>query len=345
MVKLNILFRVSGGRAYNKELGLGHVFRAMNLASQLKRHNIFFLVEDYGKATHLLKIHGYTKIIQLKKKQNLTSDIKITSSLINEKKIDILIVDKFDSCTKPYLKAINQLTKTVVIPDLKKMDYDADLVANGFVGYQNQVIMNRHGTKCLLGPSYQILNKQYEKNNFSKKKKFTILVTFGSFDEHHLVDMFCEELVKYLEKIRAKIILGPATVKSKKIKDLETKYLSNLKIITQTQNMKKEISEVEFGICAGGITTYEFAAMGVPFAIICQYKHQTQTARAWEKRKIASNLGYPNNFTRNRIRKLLSQIINRKLTPISKNKRIVDGLGAKRVAKEILAICQTLSYS
>jgi len=52
---LKILFRVSGGRAKNKEYGLGHIYHAMNLAPRLKSTEIFFLVEDYGKAIDLLQ--------------------------------------------------------------------------------------------------------------------------------------------------------------------------------------------------------------------------------------------------------------------------------------------------
>ena len=61
MVKkvLKILFRVSGGRAKNKEYGLGHVYLAMNLASRLKPAKFFFLVEDYGNAIELLEKYNF----------------------------------------------------------------------------------------------------------------------------------------------------------------------------------------------------------------------------------------------------------------------------------------------
>ena len=45
-----ILFRVSGGNSPKTELGFGHVYRAINLATQLTKCQIFFLLEDYGNA-------------------------------------------------------------------------------------------------------------------------------------------------------------------------------------------------------------------------------------------------------------------------------------------------------
>ena len=44
-----ILFRISGGRAKNKEYGLGHVYHAMNLSSRLKPAEFFFLWKTMEK--------------------------------------------------------------------------------------------------------------------------------------------------------------------------------------------------------------------------------------------------------------------------------------------------------
>ena len=337
--KKNILFRISGGRAYGKELGTGHIYRAMNIASKLKPNKLFFLVEDYGKTILFLKKNGYKNTFKLKKQIDVKSDIDITTKLIHDNNIDILIVDKFDFNTKKFVKHMHKIIKTVVIPDVNKIDYDADLVINGFIGYENKIIKNRFGTKCILGPRYQIIHKNYEKKSLVKKKKYSILATFGGFDENNLFDIFCENLENYLEHIKVKIILGPATKKSKKLKKLELKYPKNLFIINETKNMRKEISETSFGFCAGGITTYEFATMNIPFAIICQYKHQVLTAKAWEKKKIAYNLGLPSNNIDIKIHKILNKIFSGDINLVQdKGYSIVDGFGAKRAANEIVKL-------
>ena len=103
--------------------------------------------------------------------------------------------------------------------------------------------------------------------------------------------------------------------------------------------MRKEISETSFGFCAGGITTYEFATMNIPFAIICQYKHQVLTAKAWEKKKMAYNLGLPSNNTDIKIHKILNKIFSGDINLVQdKGYSIVDGFGAKRAANEILKL-------
>ena len=84
MVKkaLKILFRVSGGRAKNKEYGLGHIYHAMNLAPRLKSTEIFFLVEDYGKAIDLLQRYNFKNLFSLKKKIDVKSDIDQTIKFV-----------------------------------------------------------------------------------------------------------------------------------------------------------------------------------------------------------------------------------------------------------------------
>ena len=99
--------------------------------------------------------------------------------------------------------------------------------------------------------------------------------------------------------------------------------------------MKKEIASSKFGICAGGITTYEFSVMKVPFAIICQYDHQIITAREWAKRKMAINLGFIQD-NKKKLDVLLKQLAHKKIQ--LKSRRMVDGLGSKRVAEQILRL-------
>lgn len=333
---MKILIRTSGGKAPKKELGFGHIYRCINLADYLKPNKIYFLVEDYGDAKKIFRDRGYKKIHLLRKAINLNSDISQTISFINKNNINLIIVDKYD-LNPQYVKALHKLVKTVIISDLRNIDYPADLVINGFIGFKNQITYNKYGTRCLLGPTYQILNKEFM-NNRKKIKKITLLATFGGFDEQNIVDTLLLALAKYAGKIKTKIILGPGTVKSKKITTYEKKYMDSVRTIQKTRSMCKEISNAEFGICSGGITTYEFAALNVPFAIISQVKHQLITAKEWQKKGRAFNLGLVNKNTQRKIEGFLKKITTRKLNSKLNNKSLIDGFGVKRAAQEILRL-------
>ncbi len=332
--KLRILFRTSGGAAHQKELGLGHVYRCMNLASYFFNHQVYFLIEDYGGLKNVLEQRLAKNTKFLKKNIDLQSDIKKTINEIVKKKIDVIIIDRYNLQSN-YINNIRKHAKTVVISDLNKIKYNCDLVINGFIGFKNQE-KRLHGSKCLLGPKYQILNPKFSKKIQSYQKKYDLLVTFGGFDEKNISTIILDSLSKFKNKIKIKIILGPATKKSNNIKNLIRKNDKNLVVVESTKNMFQEILNSNFGICGGGITSYEFAALNTPFGIICQVKHQLKTAKEWEKREIGVNLGLITKKTPEKIERLLEILAQNKLPIERKTSKVVDGFGGKRVSKEIL---------
>ena len=104
--------------------------------------------------------------------------------------------------------------------------------------------------------------------------------------------------------------------------------------------MYKEIAESRFGICSGGLTTYEFAAVGVPFAIICQVKHQEVTAEVWKNKGIALNLGLINKKSQKKITPFLEDLVNKRISLKTPKDSVIDGKGAMRVAMEIIQMKQ-----
>ena len=327
---MRILFRTSGGRAKNKELGMGHIYRCLNLADNLKNQKKYFLVENYGGINNIFQKYTYEK---LEPSIKLEMDIKKTINFINKNKIDLIVIDKY-KVNKKYVKKIKQSIKTVVITDLKNIDYDADLLINGFIGYKNSIKKNRYGTRCLLGTNFQILNKKFEQIKKTNKEN-KILITFGGYDEKNISKLILKEL-EYNLQIKIKLVLGLATKNSNILK--QYKKNEKIDVIQSTSNMYKEMSKVKFGLCSGGLTTYEFSAMNVPFGIICQNKHQLETANQWEKKKNAINLGIiDKKKIKPRMKKFLKWIKTQKYVKTE----FVDGKGGKRAAAEILKILQS----
>ena len=124
-------------------------------------------------------------------------------------------------------------------------------------------------------------------SRFSKekklKKKYDLLVTFGGFDEKNVSDLIIKKLSNSNYNFKVRLILGPAYDQNR-IKHIKNTNDISLDIIKQTNNLQKEIAQSKFVICSGGVTTYEICNMKIPFAIICQVKHQILTAKEWEKK-------------------------------------------------------------
>ena len=84
---MKILFRTSGGRIPKKQLGLGHIYRCINLSKDFSSHNIIFLIEDYGYVSTLLKEQNL-RCIKLKPGLSEKMDIQKTLKIIQDEKME-----------------------------------------------------------------------------------------------------------------------------------------------------------------------------------------------------------------------------------------------------------------
>ena len=124
---MKILFRTSGGVATKKQLGLGHVYRCKNLASGFTKNQVIFLLEDYGNAKKILLEDNFKKIISIPKNISLKKDIEKTKRVIKKEKIEILVIDRY-LVNRNYVSEMKKIVKTVVISDLKNINYNLSFV-------------------------------------------------------------------------------------------------------------------------------------------------------------------------------------------------------------------------
>ena len=331
MVK--ILFRTSGGSAKNRELGTGHIFRTINLSKKFEKDKKIFLIEDYGGVKKILQNNNISNIKFLKPDLSAKEDFEKTLKVIKKEKIDFVVIDKIFT-SKMYLKKLKKEIFTIYITDQFDYEFPANIVVNGFIGLNNEIKINKYDSKCLIGPSFQILSNKYEKRSKFNKKN-DLLITFGGYDANNIFENFCTILPNFLRKMKIKIILGPITKKPKCLEIIEKEFKNKLEIIQYTNNLKKEISQSKLGLCSGGITTYEFATLKIPFGIISQYKHQKITASEWEKLGYAINLFQNDKKIMSRTEEFLNNFLENKMN-FKLSKKSIDGNGAKRVKNEIL---------
>ena len=330
----NILIRTAGGRGRGKEIGLGHIYRVINLSRELKNNRIYFSLEDFGGAKEILKKNGYNKIETITNEIKVEEDFENTKLQIKKWKIDIIIIDRY-KISKSYVKKLSKIIKVVIISDLLDLNFKADLIVNGFIGFKNQIMKNKLNSKLMMGPNFQIVNKEFSKMGKRKKKKWDVLISFGGYDEKNIMKIVLKILPDYLDNLKFKIILGPIAKKNNELNNLERKYPKNIQIKNSVKNMAKEMSTSKYGLSTGGLTTYEFSCMKIPIGIICDDNHQKITAKQWEKLGFARNLGVFNKNSESKIRKFFDEIINEQINA-SNNGKIIDGLGSKRIASEIL---------
>ena len=145
---------------------------------------------------------------------------------------------------------------------------------------------------------------------------------------------FVKAVIPYLDKIKVKVIFGTSKLKISDFHNIQRVYKNSLEIMQYSKNMSNDMRISEYGLCAGGITTYEFASLKIPFGIISQVPHQLKTAKEWEKRGVAKNLGLVSKKTTKKISEFIETCFENKFD-LNKKKIQVDGKGSKRVIHEI----------
>jgi len=341
---MRILIRLDG----NKKIGFGHISRIRNLTEVMKRHEIQILLGgDYAKTSPLfekagVKCHPVNSL-------NEKKEIEIIHKYIANTKADIIIVDRINSSySDSYFDSLKNFGIPVVaLDDCGNKKINADIVINGTVVREWRKYPKTN-TRFFLGPEFMVLNKNIIKYNQMKKSISdtveTVTITTGGSDLKSIAPTITRTLLKFDGIKRINVIEGPYF--SYKTKAILKKFEKDgrVKIFRNLKNIHDIIYNSDFVFLTAGLTAYECACIGTPFAAVNQVEHQNHTSEAFEKLGVCVNIGLYNKKTANRIMGIINDIFpNKSLREkMSKtSKKIVDGKGSIRVAKIIETLIKT----
>ena len=254
----NIAINVIG----SAEVGLGHVYRCLTLASNLVEHRLVFLVK-----------HGNDLARKIISRNNYSVVEYRSFEEINER-YDILINDILDTTADEVLVMRSFADRIVNFEDLGSGPLKADATINAL--YESKVNSN---VNVFYGKDYYCLRSDFVvaskllarvKRMQSKK---TCLLTFGGSDPSHLT-LRVLKLLDTSNFQRIIVVVGPGNNDWNEIQSL-VKYLPNVDLFVDVKNMAELILEADFAITSGGRTCFELASMIVPSIVIYQNERET----------------------------------------------------------------------
>lgn len=351
---LNIGFRVD---ASNK-VGMGHLMESISLAESLKRRDncdIFFLTKDFGPAIHILKMRGFG--IEVINDSSEKNDIKKLSQTIKTRQAEILVVDLLEKNDEYFLKLKHHVKILVVIlDDEKHRSVPGDVVVNFNIAqdkdyYAKLPVSN---TIYCIGPEFMLLSEElhtkWRKEKIIPATCRTILVNQGGSDPFGLT----AKIVKSLELLNLKqkifVVVGGAVSNAhkKELERLKPKLKNEYRFewnVTR-ERFYKLMSECDLAITAAGNTLYELALFGVPSIVVCHHEKHDFVARKFAEKNAVINLGIGTTLETNTIAEAIDYLLRsrKKRSELSTNaKKIVDGLGSKRIAEKVLETWQKYS--
>jgi UDP-2,4-diacetamido-2,4,6-trideoxy-beta-L-altropyranose hydrolase len=310
--------------------GMGHIYRQINLANALKKHDwkITFYLPNFSPAINLITQAGFSLV-------RIDTGSSISENF--EKYFDFIILD-IQNTTESLVCVVKKHARWIVsFEDLGTGRNYVDILVdcNQEKSESKNIFSN---TKVLFGPDYSVLqpdfyryHKQPRSFNLSLK---SLLITMGATDPKNLTLPLVHFLLQEKNAIELTVLIGYNTTSSSQLYKLSNKF-KLLNILGPVSNMAQILWKHDAVVCSGGVTLHEAISVGTPAFVVNQVEHQQTKAKFIEKSGAAINLGLGTQYNVKKLRESLS-FKKPKLESMSlKAKQLIDGRGVFRVIDEM----------
>lgn len=318
------------------------------------------LVEEHGFAAKVL--HTDYRMME----QELPEWEKLYKELVQEtdqsggiyKKPYVILMDSY-YVTDSYLMQLKKCMagfSLIMMDDMQEHAYPADAVVNYNVSADREVYhklyaTGQSNTALYLGNRYVPIRRQFFNRPYQVAEKVkSVLITTGGGDVDNIAGRILKALLEaeevekngtLMEKLNYNLILGRFYPKLQEMLELAAENPC-IHIHYDVQDMAALMQECDLAITAGGSTIYELAAVGIPLICFSYAKNQELLTEYIGREKIAGFAGAYHkapDAVITEIKRLFVEFCGdagKRNACYSNERRLVDGLGAERLAQEAL---------
>jgi UDP-2,4-diacetamido-2,4,6-trideoxy-beta-L-altropyranose hydrolase len=325
--------------------------RCLAIADAVKSlgEDVTFLKADEYENDRIVKA-GHAIICLNSDWKDMEGELPVLKEYIAENNISSILIDSYQ-VTTTYMEELHQLVKVFYMDDLADQAYPADVVINYALADYNKIYQKFYPdkrTKCLLGSKYAPLRKAFQeiKPRSTKENISDILVTTGGSDPYYILYLAATKLAAHANcrAIMFHLVLG-AFVEEHEAEQIiqEADYRGNIKYYRNISNMEELMQQCDLAISAAGSTLYELCACQTPTICFAFADNQLPGIMAMRQTSVMSTIGDIREKNAEQIEAELVEEIDG-LQPVdiravyaTKMHLVTDGLGAIRLAKELLA--------
>ncbi|OQD58670.1 NeuA-like protein [Methanobrevibacter arboriphilus JCM 13429 = DSM 1125] len=338
------------------EIGTGHIYRGLAIASKLPNHEVLFLLdEDKKLGIEIIESYNYPYLTHKSTKNHIDSksdtsnsnnfNSNSNSNIDNSINSSIGIDNKDDGhYNDDLMEKIKEYDPDIVINDILNTSYEyisllkknnyfvinfedigdgakvADIVFDAL--YEHQI----PSKNVYSGYKYYILKDEFY---FQKQKEIKkhdsvneILLTFGGTDPNDLTRKTLNAILNSKYNGNITIILGLGYKDKKGIKNEFNKH-SNVEIFENVKNISEYMYKADLIFTSAGRTMYEIASIGVPCICLCQNNRELTHTFANAKNGFI-NLGLGKDINEEEIIDTMENLINNTNIRIEMNKRMLN---------------------
>lgn len=341
-----IVIRADG----NEKIGMGHLMRCLTIADAVrelcKESNILFACADLTSSEIVAK-RGYQVKVLNTNYQDMELELPFWTKWSKmQKELTESIVFLVDSyfVSDLYLEELKQIGKVVLLDDMAKHTFPADIVINynAFAREEQYLKLYKDTqTKYFLGAAYVPIRQQFLNIDYQiKETAKNILITTGGSDYYNIAMQIIDRI--YQKGKQYHIVIGAFHPYLQQWQQ-KAKEQQGIYIYYYVTEMNKLMEKCDAAITAGGTTIYELALVGVPFICFSYAENQEALTEYIGKNQIAGYAGAyhknPKQTLENIEKSCFALFTNTKLRQqyFQKERQMIDGLGAKRLARILLS--------
>ena len=306
--------------------GMGHIYRQINLANELKKQGweISFYIPNFAPAIDLLTQAEFTSVIM---------DPESSTAEHLDKFFDFVILDIQDT-TESLVYSVKKCTRYIVsFEDFGEGRNHVDILIDCNLAPSETQSLPSY-TRGLLGPDYSVLHLDFayyhsQSRHFGTSSQ-AALISMGATDPKNLTIPLTSFLLQEKQGLKLTVLIGHNANITPELDKLSNQF-QLLNILGPVSNMAQILWGHDAVICSGGVTLHEAMAVGTPAFVVNQVAHQQTKARFVEKSGAAINLGIGAQYDVNKLREALD-FRKQKLESMSlQAKQLIDGRGIFRV--------------
>ena len=334
-----IIIRADG----NARIGAGHLMRCLTIAEAIPDKSIVgFVCADEDSAA-LTREMGYETAVLHTDYKEMESEAPVWEKLLGDQGEKVILVDSY-YVTSPYLTDLAKYGKIVLLDDMAKTPWNvwALINYNAFATDEMYEALNSpYEAKVYTGGSYIPIRKQFCDRGYEVRKKAEhVLITTGGGDQDNIAGQILTQIQS--EKCHYHVVTGRFNPHYDTLMGMAERY-PNIHIYHNVKNMAQLMEQCDLAVTAGGTTVYELSAIGVPFVCFSYAENQEKLTEYVGRENVA---GYGGAFhkepevTLQQIGKLIDMLTedhNLRLQYSQREKTLVDGQGAARIAEILLS--------
>jgi len=276
------------------QIGLGHIYRirALGCALSVTGRQVVYVTLG-GTAGERLLRETDLPIFTVEDRNSPY----VPADVLDTFDPDVVLLDVLD-CDGSLLKALKKSTdaRLIVMDDTKAGLECADVAINAIVAQHGAYSTDGIQAALYEGPAYMILNsdvaKVVRRDGTKVDQARKILLSFGGTDTHNVTERMLDALNGVPDTFDIRVSLGPASEPSDHLEKIAAASSHNVHILHEVPSLIAEFAAADLVICAGGISLYELAAIGVPAAAIASEPHEVDTIRYCAAHGTCLDLGW-----------------------------------------------------